>query len=160
MRTYRCVDCPHGQSEHPAGAHGPLPVRCPTHRQVHKARQLRLKRSPLHIVPDGAVAPPAPPSTPPTDPDAEEERPVGPVADGLRTVLNGIFSKHPAAPLLERVAGVLADVLDSPLVRMDPRILPPVSKELCRVVDALVLHEEAESDDLFAPAAPVVVPSA
>jgi len=33
-RIYRCTDCPSEACEHEAGARGPLPTRCPTHRRT------------------------------------------------------------------------------------------------------------------------------
>lgn len=162
MRGYRCSDCPPDAGEHEAGARGPLPDRCPAHRAAREARRTRRKRSPLHVVPDGAVAPPAPapePTPEPVEPDEQAPAP-GSIAEALEANLADVCSKHPFAATYERVAAVLAMVLDSPVILIDPRILPPVSKELGRVLDELRSHEEAETDELFAGAAPVVVTSA
>lgn len=158
MRTYRCQDCPPSADMHQAGLHGPLPARCPAHRAAHKARQLRRKRSPLHVVQPDDVAPALEPPRP-AEPDAAgDEPPIGFIQEALREDLAKVFSKHPAAQTLERIADVLAQVLDSPAALVvDPRIVPPLSRELRSIVHELVTHQEAEEDDLFGGAGPVAV---
>jgi len=90
-------------------------------------------------------------------PDARQVPP-GTVQEALREDLAQLFSKHPAARTLERIAGVLALVLDSPAALVaDPRIVPPLSRELRAVIQDLTSATKAEEDDLFGGAGPVVV---
>lgn len=159
MRTYLCVDCPLESCEHTAGARGPLPRRCPEHRRQRELRRERRRRSPLRVVqPD--EQPPAPPAVEDVD-QADEQAPAaaaGGVREALQADLAGVFSKHPAARTLERVADVLAAILDSPIaVIADPKIVPPLSRELRAIVKDLTEHKAAEEDDLFGGAGPVAV---
>ena len=163
-RPYRCLDCPPGHADHQAGARGPLPDRCPAHREAKDKRRDRRKRSTLSLVPDGAH--PGPSQAAPAAP----ETPAAPVAQpvtvpsvlgALERDLDGLTTRHPAAETLSSVAKVLALVLDSPVAQMDGRVMAAVSKELRSTVGVLTDFEEADHDDLFSGgSAPVVVPSA
>ena len=159
MRTYRCTDCPPKASEHTAGARGPLPARCPAHRRARDLRRERRGRSSLRVVQPGETLPVPPPAEEVlvAVPDARQVPP-GTVQEALREDLAQLFSKHPAARTLERIAGVLALVLDSPAALVaDPRIVPPLSRELRAVIQDLTSATKAEEDDLFGGAGPVVV---
>lgn len=126
------------------------------HRRARDLKRERRKRSPLRVVQPGEA--PALPAgdagelAPASDSPAAE---VGSIREALREDLAAVFSKHPAARTLERVAGVLALVLDTPAI--DARVVPAVSKELRSIVQELIKHEEPEEDDLFGGAGPVVV---
>lgn len=167
VRIYHCPDCPPGAREHTAGARGPLPLYCPEHRRARDLRRKRRRRSPLRAVRPGEIPPPVTePDLPPpaaghdgADHDgAGQGRPAGSIQEALHADLAAVFSKHPAAATLERIADVLALVLDSPVALVaDPRIVPPLSRELRSVIDELVKATAAEQDDLFGGAGPVVV---
>jgi hypothetical protein len=119
----------------------------------------RRKRSPLRVVQPDEVASPVPAEVEASagEPDGQAVE-AGSIREALRGDLAAVFSKHPAARTLERVADVLAQVLDSPAVQVaDPRIVPPLSRELRSIVHELVTATEAEEDDLFGGAGPVVV---
>jgi hypothetical protein len=162
VRTYTCVDCPPGSCTHTAGARGPLPTRCPDHRRARDLRRERRRRSPLRVVQDGETAPPPPADAAPEPladaAEASTPSPPGTIREALDQDLAAVFSKHPAARTLERIAATLATVLDSPIaVIADPKIVPPLSRELRAIVHELVTHQEAEEDDLFGGAGPVAV---
>jgi hypothetical protein len=74
----------------------------------------------------------------------------GSIRQALHDDLAEICSRHPAADTLERVADVLALVLDSPAALVvDPRIVPPLSREMRSIITDLVTAADAEEDDLF-----------
>jgi hypothetical protein len=162
VRIYRCPDCPPDACEHIAGTRGPLPRYCPTHRRARELRRQRRGRSPLRIVQPDEVVPPsveADPRPPQPDPEPEQDVPArGSIRQALHDDLAEVFSRHPAAATLERIADVLALVLDSPAALVvDPRIVPPLSRELRSIITELVTATDAEEDDLFGGAGPVVV---
>jgi len=159
LRTYRCVDCPPDACEHPAGTRGRLPTRCPAHRRARDLKRERRKRSPLRVVEPDEVAAPGPAEVEASAGELDGQAvAAGSIREALRGDLAAVFSRHPAARTLERVADVLAQVLDSPAVQVvDPRIMPPLSRELRSIVQELVTATEAEEDDLFGGAGPVVV---
>ncbi len=158
MRPYSCPDCPPG-TVHEASLRGPLPDRCPPHRRTRDRETARdrsferkrtARKGKLHVVDPEPVAPARQPS-------AEAAQSPGPVLKALRSDLQGVFSRHPAAGTLASVAEVLAEVLDSPVTQADGRIMAAVSKELRGVVHELTSAEAAEADDLFTGAGPTVV---
>lgn len=157
-RTFTCRDCPPSAGEHPAGARGPLPDRCPAHRARREAQQARRRRSGLHVVDDDAPPPPPPaPETPPSPPAG-----AGGAVAALEATLAELATTHPAQHVLIAAARRLAHLIDDPTtIALDgPRVVPALTKELRAVLDALVDHEEAEQDDLFGAAGsptPVVV---
>lgn len=167
MRLYTCQDCPPGTPEHEAGARGPLPDRCPAHREQRerrretKSRRFRVvdpEETPAAPVPEPQAAPPAPPRAPraPAS-DPEPYSGSGGVLAALLEDLDGLSSKHPAAETLRAIAIKLAGILDDPMT--DPKDAPSASKELRATVQALTEFEEAEEDDLFSGSAPVLVPT-
>jgi hypothetical protein len=164
MRRYRCIDCPPSAPEYVAGARGPLPERCPEHRRARDLRRERRRRSPLRLVDvdESPPSPPDPPDPPPSSDDAEQQAGAGPIGRALRKELDALWSSHPAGQTLERVAEVLAMVLDSPVVTTtDPRVVPSLSRELRAIVHELAAHEKDsdQGDDLFGGSGPVVTGS-
>lgn len=165
-RTYRCQDCPPEAGEHPAGARGPLPERCPAHRARREAQQTRRRRRRLHVVdedtpqtPDpglvGQGSSPAPGQAPP--PEAAT------VAEQLEQDLAELATDHPAARSLMAAARRIAALIDDPytLAQDGPRVIPSLTRELRSIIEALIEHQEAEDDDLFGAGGPtpVVIPA-
>lgn len=114
----------------------------------------------LTAVPD--VDPPADADAEADDPSDPDADPIGPVqvARVARADLRRVMSAHPAADTLMEVATLLAEALDAPPCRADPRAMAAVSKELRATLADLVRAEEAADADPFGAddvPAPVVV---
>jgi hypothetical protein len=69
----------------------------------------------------------------------------------VRGELEALVTKHPARETLIALAVRLAETADSPSVDADPRLLPPLSRELRATLGDLLEREEAEEDDLLGP---------
>jgi hypothetical protein len=157
-RSFVCQHC--GQPGE-AGATGPIPTyHASCRRLVKRSRRAERAAGPrLSLVPEPLDSP-AVPEVVPAAPEVSEQ--AESLADVVRRELAGVFSAHPAADTLTAAIALLAEVADSPAVRVaDPKALPPIVREIRETVRALVEFEAADDDDLFGGmSAPVVVPSA
>jgi hypothetical protein len=160
-RTFTCSTC---QRTLPAGAKGPLPQRCGTckerDRQKRKAaRRMQQTEGPVLAlvraaddVLDGFDEP--------AEPQGAPEQPRR-LADIARQELAEFASAHPAAETLCATVVLVAEVLDSPPVRVgDPRALPGLVKTLLDTLTVLVGDEADEDDGLFGDLPPPMVHTA